>query len=212
MFSNPRVGVLPMSKIWRPREDYISACLRVPKLLNEEIEQKTIRQFEVHRHKHQSLDYDKESVTEITPAEKVRVLRNGINPVNTQGFLNSRHQIERRDLRFDVHALAAAERFFTINPRWSPADIIRVMIRCERMDDESSIGTYDEYWHARNGNDLRFLLCNLDSVLQGFGMVDALPSFEPVAKEVLFPGSTRRSGNPADPVATSKPIPRSEPI
>ncbi len=84
-----------------------------------------------------SVDLAREDSKELSPAEKKRILRNGINARNQTGFLDESRGVFIQFMRLVLdfakatkQDYAAVEKFFSINREWTPRDFLRILEKC----------------------------------------------------------------------------------
>lgn len=141
-----------------------------------------------------SPDVRKEIRADISPAEKVQVLRNSLASRNNIGGFDEKGKLHHQVVDYNNRTFDAAYEFFKANPDFTVADLNKVLGKCLELPKERDYREQgnDSLWHARKGKDVSFLLEHLDVIVGSLGCVDEIGSFQPVAAEKLFKKSSNR--------------------
>jgi len=135
-----------------------------------------------------SPDAAKECCADISPGEKVKVLRHSLHTRNSIGVFNDKNQLENRVVEYNDRAMDAAYAFFQANPGFTVADLNGVLDRCLQLPKEGDFREdgKDPLWHARKARDISFLIEHLDTIVASLNCVDAVPVFTSVPREELY--------------------------
>ena len=134
-----------------------------------------------------SPDKAKETMADLSAAEKVQVLRNSLAARNNIGAFNDQGKLHHQVVDYNDRTFDAAYNFFQANPDFTVADLNTVLEKCLLLPKEpaSTEGT-DPLWHARKAKDMSFLMQHLDIIVKSLGCVDEVARFQPVPAEQLF--------------------------
>jgi hypothetical protein len=123
-----------------------------PTYEKEKAEQEAIRE------KFKSPTRHQEKETDLSPDEKVTVLRNAIKSQNET-------YPEQPRIATPPNSFKLAKDFFTLNPHLSVYDVMDIMGFCVFSADRRPEG-YDPIWHVRRGTDVRFFFKQFELILK----------------------------------------------
>jgi hypothetical protein len=117
-----------------------------------------------------------EATVDLAPAQKARILRNGVQQRNRIGRLNEETEFFKDYVSASHKSITLAEEFFRRNPAWAPSDVLKVLDECVKREAEPEDDGFDPLWHARQGRNLAFLIRNLDRIVQELGTSASFPA------------------------------------
>jgi hypothetical protein len=117
-----------------------------------------------------------EATVDAAPAEKARILRNGIQARNRIGRLDENTILVTAYLVASRKSITLAEEFFGRNPAWAPSDVLKVLDECVQREAEPEDDGFDRLWHARRGRNLGFLIRHLENIVQELGLSASFPA------------------------------------
>jgi hypothetical protein len=132
-----------------------------------------------------SPDKPREERTDLSAAEKEKVLRNALQVINTIGAFNAKGELHHNVVLYNGQGLKGARALFHANPDLTVAHVLLVMSQCIELNRDDGPGGTDPLWHARRGNDLAMLVLNFGEICNALNCVDDLPLIVPVDREQL---------------------------
>ena len=171
---NQKFGPLPRSHDFFVQEGYQGMC-RLGKWIADWKDAQKAEAFRKRQQDNASVDAEKETMEYLSPAEKASVLRNGINARNRCGRLTD-GKIVKDYLSCSKGDLNTAETFFKSNRQWTPAHVLDLLDRCSQEESEAEEAGHDPLFHTRRGFRLRFLLRNLEAILQELSLTGSMPT------------------------------------
>ena len=134
-------------------------------------------EFDLRKIDYASRDADKEHDTTLTPAEKARVFRNGVNSINQVGAIFYDQQLRTDFITTGPKVLILIQRIFEHNPDASPADLLTIMHQCvEAYVNQPPARCKFKHgirWNARTGaTSLLLFAKNLKAIVKELGIHD----------------------------------------
>lgn len=134
-----------------------------------------------------SPDEDRETFTDITGAEKVKVLVNGMLAINRVGVPNTRGGTRHNAVTITKRGLKLARRFFELNPNWSAGNLLAIIHNCvERIHNWGVyVGGFREDFSLTRGNHLTYLIRHLERIIDEMGYGEFIPPAQFFSEEIL---------------------------
>jgi hypothetical protein len=136
------------------------------------------QEFNELREAHASRDEDLEGEADLSPAEKTRYFRNGLNAMNKIGWIAFDQQHRTDEINSIKPALRLVRRLFELNPDTSAGDLLAVMEACMKLRmSRPAPGKFRKgvQWHARSANNLLNFVLWLPRIVEQLGMSDSCP-------------------------------------
>lgn len=146
---NPPTGLPNLAASQR---DFHFEVLRITMPLRQRLREE---EMAARRKEFASADEDKEFLTHLSPAEKARIFKNGVNCRNQVGWTHFTRRLLTDQIKVTKGGLKEIERLFELNRELTPRELLEILDRAMdvRMDLSPPSSEYEGgvRWHARQG-------------------------------------------------------------
>lgn len=177
-FGNPKSPTLSIPRLQTLAYDLHLEMFRIEekedKHLQKQQNDAVVDQYYEKCTKNQSIDIRKEDEIDLAPADKVRVLRRALETYNENGHLITHDLggvhfslVEMNVVNWRKGDLKYAQRFFALNREATVDEIMQIYklsLDVALINPPPKYGGWDDHWHARKASNIKFLLCNIQTL------------------------------------------------